>query len=189
METMLLNGEKLSNSEDKKMGETWTKFGFANFEEYEKTGTIKPADKAKINFGSESATVTMVEFLLENPSAIKYALNAGNKQKYDFKTSQGSEGTLLFGKYASGRDVGNFAAGIVKARSNFGPGLIQYGYGLYNYCGNSKKRAIGMYIYGLSLLYGPNPNDYIQHVIDMQNGEDKLTQMAIDVGYNYIKKK
>ena len=118
----------------KRMGETWTSLGFANFEFYEETGNIRVQAGAKIDFNSNWATSEVSGILASDPTAINYASKAGSRGDWDIKLKSPGGlgyGSMLFGKYASARDVGNFAAGAV-AKNSYWPGiLLDYGFGLY----------------------------------------------------------
>ncbi|MCR4770285.1 MAG: RHS repeat-associated core domain-containing protein [Bacteroidaceae bacterium] len=202
--TMTVNGKPLARNENQKMGETWTPFGFADYGAYEK-GILKVQDGAKIDFNSNWATIKVNELIKENPSLISYAYNARSKKecKWNFKgnTPNGniSYGSLLFGKYASARDAGNFGAGIVKARSSVSSDFIQYGYGKYNETGNSIFGTILNVLLDFHLLSGESGHDPVESYYNMklgqkrmQNtidyGENPLSQAGINAGFEYWKK-
>ncbi|MCX2491832.1 hypothetical protein OQX63_00005, partial [Pedobacter sp. PF22-3] len=179
-----------------KMGETWTPFGFADFGDYEKNGVnnknqVKVAEGAKIDFDSNFATQSVREIVKANPSAYEYAKKAGTKGDWDIKThtpnGNAYYGSLLWDKYASARDAGNIAAGIVAKSSNIPTIIIDYGFGLYNESGNNKLlsgiRGIRDLI-NLSIV----PQATIPKILTtVFTGEDKLTRAGINVGKNIYK--
>lgn len=117
--------------------------------------------------------------------------NAGSGELYDFKNQAPSYnkyyGSIMLGKYASARDLGNFAAGIIKANSFIGANLVQWGYGTYNITKN-KWDIIGVMCYDWLLL---NSNDYkarkrgLNSFINHSFSEDTFSQHGIDAGYNF----
>lgn len=127
-----------------KMGETWTSLGFADFEHYEETGDVRPQARARIDFDSNWATDQVNGILDQDPSAAAYAAKAGGGNDWDIKAHSPrgiGYGSKLFGKYASARDAGNFAAGAVAANSYWPGFMIDYGFGLYNMSGNNASRS------------------------------------------------
>ncbi len=187
-----------------KVGETWTPLGFADFGRYEKNKEIVPQDGAFIDFKSNWATTKVNELIKENPSMVSYAYNARSKKecKWNFKgntpNNNVSYGSLLYGKYASARDVGNFGAGIVKARSSADPDFIQYGYGKYNESGNSIWRTFMGVLLDYHLLSGQSGTNPAESYYNMkfgqermqktiEHGENPLSQAGIDAGFNYWK--
>lgn len=99
---------------------------------------------------------------------------------------------MLYGKYASARDVGNFAAGIIKAKSFLGHNIIQWGFGTYNISGNNKSKTIGIMLTDWILMNSEDFNAQkigYKRIEEHSNGEDRLSQMGIDAGYNYQKQK
>ncbi|MBO4332383.1 MAG: RHS repeat-associated core domain-containing protein, partial [Paludibacteraceae bacterium] len=215
--TMLSNGYPLPNDNTKWVGETWTPFGFADFEHYTKTGEgeIIVQSGAIIDFSSNWGTEKISELDAANPNWISYGWNARSKKHWDFKyhtpgnngkVPDPGYGSMLYGKYASARDVGNFGAGFVAAKSCMGKDFFDYGYGTYNQNDNSFALLIFSVYTDASLIsYGQNQGlIYNQNYIDpitagkvhkygydrinrMKHGEDKFSQMGIDVGYNYMK--
>ncbi|MGP1515923.1 MAG: RHS repeat-associated core domain-containing protein [Bacteroidales bacterium] len=173
-----------------KMGETWTPFGFADFSVYEKDGSIKVGKNAKIDFNSNWATEQVSQIIDKEPSLLEYAVKASSQVGiWDIKQHSPSGvygGSLLFGKYASARDAGNFAAGAVAELSGY-PNLAEYGYGLYNMSGNNPIRALQNIVSDAKLLLR-NPSVGYQNILNrINNGEDKLSKTGISVGRNYIK--
>ena len=169
------------------MGETWTPFGFADFKYYENTKKLKPADGAFIYFNNEWATEKVSEIINTDPWAVLYAFLARGEEKCDIKTKvpKGMTiafGSLLFGKYASARDAGNIAAGIVNQRSNWPSFLIDYGFGVYNMAGNNVRNSfeiikIDMTLFLMNISMGTNMMLY-----RADHGEEKLSKAGIEVG-------
>jgi len=175
-----------------KMGETWTSLGFADFNYYEQTGKIRPGQGAKIDFNSDWATNKVNDILKENPSAAYYALKARGGHDWDIK-SKSKEGVYygskLYGKYASARDAGNFAAGAVAQMSIIPNAILDYGFGTYNMSGNNVGKSILMVggdaaLFRLSPILGLSSFTY-----KALCGEDKLSKMGIEAGKTYIKKR
>lgn len=174
-----------------KMGETVTPLSFADFEAYQKDGTVKVGLGAKIDFNSNWATEKVYSILKSNPTAGEYALKARGGKEWDIKskTPNGSYyyGSLLFGKYASARDAGNFAAGAVAQISSVPNGIIDYGFGTYNQSGNNVGKSL-LKIATDVLLIPVAPQYGIPSVINtIVNGEDKLSKAGIEAGKAYIK--
>ena len=166
------------------MGETWTILGFADFEKFEQSGVVVPMRGAKIDFLSCWATSKAQEILDSNPSIIEYAINARGGHVWDIKTKtpdlNPGYGSLLYGKYASGRDAGNFVAGAFAIQSG-SPDFVNYGYGLYNASKNN--------IWGAACLFFRNV--MIQPVADNYDaiynyykcyGEDALSKAGQNAG-------
>src|SRR5690606_5297263 len=108
-----------------KMGESLHSLSFADQNLYNKTGKVKQAD-IKIDFGSTELTDKVQGIIDANPSLVEYAGKAGTNGDWDLKSNT-SNGSLLYGKYASPRDAGNFAAGAVAQMSGLEP-IAQFGY-------------------------------------------------------------
>ena len=85
-----------------------------------------------IDFGSNELTYRVQEIVDSNPSIYEYALKAKSGGDWDIK-SKIKNGSLLYGKYASPRDAGNFAAGMFSQSTGWMSPIIDFGYGLYNY--------------------------------------------------------
>jgi RHS repeat-associated protein len=177
-----------------KMGETWTDLGFADFDAYEKNGIVKPASGAKIDFNSTWATDKVSPILNENPSAVRYAWKARGGEEWDIKTKTPNGnvyfGSLLFGKYASARDAGNFTAGAVAQKSSIPNRILDYGFGTYNQSGNKVGKSF-LQIVG-DVLFCVMPDTHGQAVYEInntiKNGEDQLSKAGIEAGKKYIKK-
>ncbi len=170
-----------------KVGETHTELGFADFSAYEKDGTVQVAAGAKIDFDSTWATDKVTEALKSwDGSMVTYAILAKSDGPWNFKTDTPNDnisyGSLLFGKYASARDVGNMFAGMTEQMSLTPNLIIDYGYGLFNKSQNSIiKTAKNM----IKDMFSDNK---IGRVLDTaKNGEDKLSKAGIEAGKNYIK--
>jgi RHS repeat-associated protein len=180
-----------------KMGETLTPFGFADFGYFEKhgvaeDGSVKVASGAKIDFNSSYANDKVSEIVKADPSAYEYSKKAGTKGPWDIKahTPNGNPyfGSMLWGKYASARDAGNFAAGLVAVRSDIPTIVIDYGFGLYNQSGNNKKVAAAKGV-GDYLLSTISPVAGVMNFLRRAfTGEDKLTRDGIEAGKKVYKR-
>jgi hypothetical protein len=187
-----INGEEVLKSYSKdntsaggeKMGESLQALSFADQSLYNKTGEVKAAD-IKIDFNSKELTNKVEAILDKNPSLLEYASKAGTNGDWDLKSNT-TNGSLLFGKYASPRDAGNFTAGAVAQKSGLEP-IAQFGYGAYNLTGNNKllTGAVTVFVGGLTLM-NPAVGLGAAYLIS-KHGEDKLSQNAIDIGKQYIK--
>ncbi len=169
-----------------KVGESLHSLSFADQSLYNETGEVQAAD-IKIDFGSTELTDKVQGILDADPSLKEYAGKAGTNGVWDLKSNT-TNGSLLYGKYASPRDAGNFAAGAVAQMSGIAP-IAQFGFGAYNMTGNSRPLtglvtgAVG----GLTLI-NPAAGLGAAYLIG-KNGEDKLSQRSIDIGKQYIKNK
>jgi hypothetical protein len=142
------NGVYLINSDGKrgdKIAYTLTPESFYNSDEgWEinmKGAIIDPNDKSGKDF--------LNNFIEKNPNLISYMLNAGNGDKYDFKSTNGTDqqiysqpvdyyrGMPVLGEidglpiWASARDIGNIAAGFVAARKGLIWNLARFGFDTY----------------------------------------------------------
>jgi RHS repeat-associated protein len=168
------------------MGESLHSLSFADQSLYNETGEVKPTD-IKIDFGSTELTDKVQGIIDAAPSLIEYASKAGTNGDWDLKSNT-SNGSKLYGKYASPRDAGNFTAGAIAQMSGVAP-IAQFGFGAYNMTGNSKlltglvTGAVG----GLTLI-NRAAGLGAAHLIG-KYGEDKLSQRSIDIGKQYIKNK
>jgi len=169
-----------------KMGESLHSLSFADQSLYNETGEVKAAN-IKIDFGSTELTDKVQSIIDANPTLVEYQSKAGQYGDWDLKRHT-QNGSKLFGKYASPRDAGNFAAGAVAQMSSF-TGLAQFGYGVYNLSGNSNPKSI-LIIGGVSALtlVCPVLGSGAAYLIG-KYGEDKLSQRSIDIGKQYIKNK
>jgi RHS repeat-associated protein len=169
-----------------KMGESLHSLSFADQSVYNETGEVKAAD-IKIDFGSTELTDKVQGILDADPSLIEYAGKAGTNGDWDLKSNT-SNGSLLYGKYASPRDAGNFAAGAVAQMSGIEP-IAQFGFGAYNMTGNSKPLT-GLVTGAVGALTLINPAAGLgAATLIGKYGEDKLSQRSIDIGKQYIKNK
>lgn len=176
-----------------KMGETWTALGFADFSHYERTGEVKAAEGAKIDFESNWATEKVSKIANSEPSLVEYQSKAGTNGVWDLKahTPNGNVyyGSLLFGKYASARDAGNFAAGIVSVQVTTPTSIVDFGFGAYNMTNNSKFGAgiVTGVVAGITTIT-PSLGIEIGKAIGKW-GEDKLSKAGISAGQKYQKAK
>lgn len=178
-----------------KVGETWTPLSFADYDHYGKTREIKIAKNTKIDFNSEWATEQVEAILNADPSAIGYAGKAGFNDVWDVKSNSRKEGgtyysgSLLYGKYSSARDAGNFAAGAVAQKSNFPNILIDYGFGAYNLGGNNKL-AGGVIGLGNAVLTRFNPILGVLVAGGISKyGENPLSRAGMEAGKKFIRGK
>jgi RHS repeat-associated protein len=175
------------------MGESWTPFSFADFEYYEEAGNLIPGKGAKIDFESTWATDKVSEILEEDPLWFNYAMKAKGGGDWDIKVHSPHGvyfGSKLFGKYASARDAGNFAAGTIAQKSMLPNLFFDYGYGAYNMAGNSIKKTALSVTFDLFLLQTPQLSFIGAGSIyyKAKYGEDKLSQMGINAGKKYVQK-
>ncbi|MCF2495380.1 hypothetical protein [Dyadobacter chenhuakuii] len=168
-----------------RIGESLHALSFADQNLYNQTGRVERAD-IKIDFGSRELTDIVQEIVNSEPSVIDYFDKAGSNREWDIKAHI-SAGSLLYGKYASPRDAGNFAAGAIAQSSGVEP-LVQYGFGAYNLTGNSKPWAFALTV-GVGLLTRVNPALGLgaAYLIG-KYGEDKLSQRSIDLGKEFIRR-
>ncbi len=178
--------ENNTSANGEKMGESLHSLSFADQSLYNKTGEVQNAE-IKIDFGSTELTDKVKEIIKADPSLIEYALKARTNGNWDLKNNT-STGSNLFGKYASPRDAGNFAAGAVAQMSGYEP-IAQFGYGAYNMTGNSIP-LIGLVTVAVGRLIFANPGLGlgVAYLIG-KYGEDKLSQRSIDIGKQFIKNK
>lgn len=167
-------------------GESLHSLSFADQNLYNNSGEVR-AEDIKIDFGSTELTYKVQSIFDAGPSLKEYAAKAGTNGDWDIKSNT-ANGSKLFGKYASPRDAGNFAAGAIAEKSPL-TGIVQFGYGAYNISGNSKGKTvlISGAIGGLTLV-NPVLGLGAGYIIG-KFGEDKLSQRSIDIGKQYIKNK
>jgi RHS repeat-associated protein len=169
----------------KKMGESLHSLSFVDQSLYNETGEVQAAN-IKIDYGSTELTEKVRGILNADPSLKEYAGKAGTNGDWDLKSNT-SKGSKLFGKYASPRDAGNFSAGAVAQKSSLA-GIAQFGYGAYNLSGNSKG-ITGLITGAVGALTLANPALGLGAAYLIGKfGEDKLSQISIDMGKQYIKK-
>ena len=94
---------------------------------------------------------------------------------------------MLYGNYASPRDAGNFAAGMIAQNSGLEP-LVQFGFSAYNLSGNNALTT-GLITAGQAIFVLLNPAVGLttSQLISLF-GEDKLSQRSIDLGKQHIKR-
>ena len=168
-----------------KKGESLHSLSFADQNLYNETGQVESAD-IKIDFDSNELTEKVEAITSGDPSLQEYASKAGSSGEWDVK-SKVKNGSKLYGKYASPRDAGNFAAGVVAEKSGISP-VVQFGYGAYNLTGNSKvKTGILTGAVGILTVINPVAGAVAAYAVGAY-GEDKLTQRSIDLGKSHAKK-
>jgi RHS repeat-associated protein len=169
-----------------RMGESLHALSFADQSLYNTNGTVKEA-RIKIDFDSSNFTDRVQEILNSDPSLFEYFKMAGGGGDWDIKAHV-SNGSKLYGKYASPRDAGNFAAGAVAQNSGLAP-LAQFGYGAYNLSGNNKY-VMGAITGAVGWMTLANkPIGIASAYLIGKYGEDKLSQQSIDIGKDFIKKR
>ncbi len=169
------------------MGESLHSLSFAEQGEYNSSRIVVPDKTLKIQFGSTELTDAANNIIRQNPSLKTYAQFAGQNGDWDIKKNI-HQGSLLYGKYASPRDAGNFVAGVVaESAGTLGCLIAQFGYGAYNISGNNKVKTGIITVSSLGLLIG-TPIMGAINVRIIMNGEDELSQHCIDLGKEYQKK-
>ena len=166
------------------MGESWHPLSFCNQSKYNNEGIVTPQD-IKIDFSSTELGDAINSALSENPSLLQYAVNAKSGGRWDLKVNY-QNGSLVNGKYASPRDAGNMLAGAVKYRSGKLAPFVQYGYGAYNLSGNNFVTFAALIIGNIGVMTRSVPAG-ISAAVLIYNGEDKLSQRSIDIGYIHLK--
>ncbi|MCD8413257.1 DUF6443 domain-containing protein [Tenacibaculum finnmarkense] len=182
-----------TSANGEKMGKTHTSLGFADFGAYKKDGTVKPGRGAKIDFESNWASEKVGEILKDNPILAKYAMKARGGKDWDIKTKSPNGnvyyGSKLFGKYASARDAGNFAAGAIAQKSLVPNSIINYGFGTYNLSNNNISKSLKMI--GSDLLKLSSPTTLGTGLSNMSLkanfGEHPLSKAGIEAGKKNIK--
>ena len=168
------------------MGESLHSLSFANQNLYNKTGRVEADKTMKIDFESTELTDKVSGIIDSKPSLTTYFKKAGTGGDWDIKAHT-NNGSLLYGKYASPRDAGNFTAGAVAAQSGPLEPIVQYGFGLYNLTGNSKPLTVaGALVNTAVVVANPVIGIGTARLIG-KFGEDKLTQRSIDIGKSFIK--
>ena len=105
----------------------------------------------------------------------------------DYKHTH-SNGGYLFTKLASSRETGNFGAGMFSASKGLLSGLIDYGYGAYNFSGNNKNITISVIALN-SIAYMRNPLIGLSFYKLIKNfGEDSVSKDIQNLGHDYYKK-
>ena len=180
------------------MGKTLHSFSFTDFGALER-GQIIP--RGQIDFESTWAMnqVNWIMWDVAGKPVVHYALNAGQTEKYDIKhkafQKYGSVyyGSALYGEggdiiYASARDAGNFAAGMVQQRSILPNYMTSVGFGAFNYAGSKGKG----FLYALEKFFldtNPDPFGFgpSSPLRPPYYGEDKGTALAIEKGRAHYK--
>ena len=165
-----------------KMGESIQIFSFAA-NTSTKNGMATVANNAVIDYGSSVLTNAVQTIIDANPSVFEYASKAQSGGDWDIKRHY-DMGSLLFGKYASPRDAGNFAAGYFSASKGALSLGIDFGYGFYNIAGNNIARTI---INAALFVSTPLPLLGKIAVADCirKYGEDKISRLSQEVGKQY----
>ncbi|WP_237073822.1 hypothetical protein [Mucilaginibacter mali] len=130
-----------------KMGETLMWDSFVN-------GQGQPAGNIRFNSNAAELWLTTFEGKMREVQGdignymgrMHYAMNAGNKDEYDFKTQNGNGiyggSQISKGIYVSARDVGNFAAGRAAAMTGQDKMDFLLTAGGFNLSGNSKYQIV-----------------------------------------------
>lgn len=165
------------------MGESLHSLSFADMNLYHKTGLIEANTNIMISYYSNELTSAITNVIDLKPGLFKYINTAERSGDWDIKANY-SNGSLLFGKYASPRDAGNFLAGMFSASQGGLSGVIDYGYGVYNISGNNKLKSFGIIFYNMIMhpQYRSAMFDYIK-----SNGEDELSKKAQELGKEYYR--
>ena len=165
------------------MGETWFIDSFTAYGEKKSNGDFTVAKDAKIGFESDELSQVVDGIISDNPSIIKYAFKARSEGEWDIKT-QITEGSILYGKYASPRDAGNIAAGMFSAsKGKILSTIIDYGYGAYNLNGNSIPKTVAYIIATNSSPIAP-----LFFFYTSIHGEDPISKQRQDAGHQFYKK-
>lgn len=123
----------------------------------------------------------------------EYVSKAGSNGIWDLKAQvpKGKTayfGSNLYGKYASARDVGNFAAGAVSEKSPVPNIFTNYGFGLYNQSGNNKRTSVLMGVADVTMGIVAPPIGIGILLFRANFGEDKLSKQGITAGQKYFSK-
>ncbi len=177
------------------MGESLHLLSFANQSAYNNDGTIKAAENMYIDFGSNEFHCKIQQALNSRMSIFEYMKLGAEDGTYDFK-AKGNIGSMIDGKYASPQDAGNVLAGAFKASQGILSPMIQYGYGAYNLADNKKEIMCGIIaanvVGGAVLSIAANPLLSLCMTLNVasfiSNGEEKLSQLCIDIGYKMYRK-
>jgi hypothetical protein len=164
---------------------------FADKSLYNKTGKIAPESNMIIDFGSSALGDAIKEVVDSHPSLLAYALNARDKHIWDLKKQAQYENLgsqIIDGVYLSPRDAGNVLAGAIKQQSGILAPIVQYGYCAYNITKNSIPQTV-LLTAGTAYLMYKFPLLGINAATIIMNGEDKLTQLTINWGYNHYGRK
>ena len=180
--------QRLTNEGAITMGQSLHAWSFADQNRYNQNpNDVVPQVGMKIDFGSTVLGDLVSSAIKSRPSLLTYMLKARSGGAWDFKSKLPNHGSLLYGNtYASSRDAGNFLAGAIKKQSGLLSPIVQFGYGAYNLSGNNfyKTALITSGVIGLMQI---NPLEGVAVASYVMNGEDRLSQLCIDKGYNYVK--
>jgi hypothetical protein len=153
-------------------------------------GKVKPADNAHIDLKSNWASQKVSSILSESPTLLEYAYKARGGKEWDIKSDEFLTtpyfGSLLYGKYASARDAGNFAAGAVAEMSIFPNGLSDYGFGTYNLNNNSVWGSFKSIFKDVFELGTNSPMGMSNFIIKAKFGEHPLTRDGIEAGKYFV---
>ena len=168
-----------------KMGESLQTFSFAENTVTDINGSAT-VDDITIDFNSTALTEAVQAIIDADPSVIEYMKNAKSGGDWDLKTQPEykNKGSLLFGKYASPRDAGNFAAGFFSASNGCGSPIIDFGYGFYNISGNNTTRTVINALYFVSTPI-PLPMKKIAFQYIRFFGEDPISRISQNAGKQY----
>ncbi|MBP5720856.1 MAG: hypothetical protein J6W82_07300 [Bacteroidales bacterium] len=168
-----------------KMGESLQPFSFATDTKTKKKVAL--ADETiTINFTSTQLTEAVQGIIDAHPSLFEYMKNAHLSGDWDLKNQQQykNKGSLLFGRYASPRDAGNFMAGYFSASNEALSPFIDFGYGFYNLSGNNTTRTI---INAACFICCPVPTTIKVGAFNLIRlfGEDKISRTSQKAGKQY----
>lgn len=178
--------KKNTSANGEYMGEFLHSWSFTKHNSY-KTGKPRPNESIRIDFGSKKLTDAVQDIIDAESNIISYMNNARSGGIWDIKSHSGNIGSLLYGRYASPRDAGNFAAGIFAGMQGTLSPIIHFGYGSYNCTGNNlvKTGIVTLGVGSLIANYTTRPIGLaIANSIRLY-GEDPLTQLAINIGEQF----
>ena len=168
-----------------RMGESVQIFSFAHDTRII-NGSVRADENITVDFGSTALTDAVQAIIDANPSVIEYMQNAQGGGDWDLKTQPEykNKGSLLFGKYASPRDAGNFAAGYFSASNGWASPIIDFGYGFYNISGNNTTRTLINALFFVSTPVSlPMKNIAFQYIRFF--GEDSISRISQNAGKEY----
>ena len=177
----------LTTDDSEIMGKSLHAYSFAEQNQYNSTGETIHAQDMRIDFSSFELGDEVMEAINSRPSLLKYALNAKKGGRWDFKEHYTAGSQIFDGVYLSPRDAGNFLAGAVKGQSGMLSPIVQFGYGAYNLSRNSLLKT-GLITLGTGMLMCYSPLLGITTATQIMNGENKLSQLSINIGFNYVRK-
>ena len=168
------------------MGQSLHSHSFADQNYYNSIGETRHASNMRIDFGSYALGDEIMNALNSKPSLFEYALKAKSGGNWDFKKHYKTGSQIFENVYLSPRDAGNFLAGAVKGQSGLLAPVVQFGYGAYNLSGNSILKT-GLLTLGTGMLMYKTPLLGITAATLIMNGEDRLSQLSINIGFNYVR--